>query len=85
MQAKEHIIVWTLYWRYDNSPKFDRLMDQEASGKVGTRTIGLVAEGRLLRVSKDNNLLRFAAYTIAEDRKSFDKLSGFKHQRKCRS
>jgi hypothetical protein len=57
-------------------------MEQEASGKLGSRMIGLVAEGRLLRVSKENNLLRFATYTIAEDRTSFDKLSAFKHQRK---
>jgi hypothetical protein len=55
-------------------------MEQEASGKLGSRMIGLVAEGRLLRVSKENNLLRFATYTIAEDRTSFDKLSAFKHQ-----
>lgn len=55
-------------------------MEQEASEKIGSRTIGFVAEGRLLRVSKENNFLRFAAYTITEDRTSFDKLSAFKHQ-----
>jgi len=58
-------------------------MEQETSRNKGSRTIGFVAEGRLHRVSKENNVLSFATYTINEDKRSFNKLSSFKHQGKC--
>ena len=54
-------------------------MEQE--GKIGSRTLGLASDGRLIRISKDDTSVRFTSFSLDGDKKSFHKHSAFKYQR----